>query len=142
MSRKLRQVWRTPEPAAGETIARYRLALVREAVEPFTPPLPDWRDLDATAAFLQQLVSDRPFEVVGALLLDTNHRAIGYVLPYAGTLTRAAVEPRALFAAALLSNARYLLLFHGHPAGDPLFATLGYPQAYTRQRTQLNRKTR
>ena len=108
-----------PEPAAVETIARYRLALVQEAVEPFAPPQDPLRDPEATAAFLHRLLADRPFEAVGALLLNQRHQPLGYVLPYHGTLSRAAVEPRAFLAAALLSNAGALVLFHRHPAGDP-----------------------
>ena len=45
--------------------------------------------------------------------------AIGHQLAYIGTLTRAAVEPRGILTAALLSNAAGILLFHNHPSGDP-----------------------
>jgi DNA repair protein RadC len=68
---------------------------------------------------IRPLVENEPYEVMGALMLDTRHRAIGYEIAYRGTLNRAAVEPRGLLVPALLSNASGLIAFHNHPSGDP-----------------------
>ncbi len=56
---------------------------------------------------------------MGALFLDVRNRLIGESEVYRGTLSRAAVEPRAIFKEALLLSASGFLLFHTHPSGDP-----------------------
>lgn len=38
---------------------------------------------------------------------------------YHGTLSRAAVEPRAILKQGLLRSAAGIILFHTHPSGDP-----------------------
>lgn len=101
-----------------ETIARYRVALVREESTPYEVPQ-NCGDPEAAARFVHQLLSSWDREVMGAILLDTRNRAIGHQLAYIGTLTRAAVEPRGILTAALLSNAAGVILFHNHPSGDP-----------------------
>ncbi|MCG8460738.1 MAG: DNA repair protein RadC [Holophagales bacterium] len=58
-------------------------------------------------------------EVVGALFLDSENRLLGEAEVFRGTLTRAAVEPRAVLREALLYGASGLILFHTHPSGDP-----------------------
>ena len=74
-------------------MARYRLSLVRE-------PNPHYQDPqrcdspEAAVQAIRPLVENEPYEVMGALMLDTRHRAIGYEIAYRGTLNRAAVEPR------------------------------------------------
>jgi DNA repair protein RadC len=101
-----------------ETIARYRVALVREESTPYETP-EHCGDPEAAARFLHRILSSWDREVMGALFLDTRNRAIGHQLAYIGTLTRAAVEPRGILTAALLANAAGVLLFHNHPSGDP-----------------------
>ncbi len=101
-----------------ETIARYRVALVREEATPYETP-EHCGDPAVAARFLHQILSSWDREVMGALFLDTRNRAIGHQLAYIGTLTRAAVEPRGILTAALLANAAGILLFHNHPSGDP-----------------------
>ena len=101
-----------------ETIARYRVALVREEATPYESP-EHCGDPAAAARFLHTILSSWDREVMGALFLDTRNRAIGHQLAYIGTLTRAAVEPRGILTAALLVNAAGILLFHNHPSGDP-----------------------
>lgn len=58
-------------------------------------------------------------EVMGALYLDVRHRLLAVREAYRGTLSRAAVEPRALLKEGLLQGAAALVLFHTHPSGDP-----------------------
>ena len=56
---------------------------------------------------------------MGALLLDARHRLLAETELYRGTLSRAAVEPRAILKEALLRGAAGILVFHTHPSGDP-----------------------
>ncbi len=58
-------------------------------------------------------------EVMGALFVDMRNHLIDESEIFRGTLTRAAVEPRAILREALLVGAAGLLLFHTHPSGDP-----------------------
>jgi DNA repair protein RadC len=101
-----------------KTIARYRVALVREESTPYDVPQ-RCSEPFAAARFLHQLLSSWDREVMGAIFLDIRNRAIGHQLAYIGTLNRAAVEPRGILSAALLANAAGIILFHNHPSGDP-----------------------
>ena len=56
---------------------------------------------------------------MGALFLDVRNRLIGESEAFRGTLSRAAVEPRAIMKEALLRSAKSIILFHTHPSGDP-----------------------
>lgn len=99
------------------SVSRVRLRLVHEpAVEFETASCR--RPADA-AQLIHPLVAGEPQEVVGALLLNGRHWAIGYTVPYRGTPSKAIVEARGLFVPALLTNASALIVFHNHPSGDP-----------------------
>jgi len=79
-------------------------------------------DLDDPVAVAEYLMLRYPpgdQEVMGALYLDVRNRLVGEGDIYRGTLSRAAVEPRAILKAGLLSSASALILFHTHPSGDP-----------------------
>ncbi len=58
-------------------------------------------------------------EVMGALYLDVRNRLIAESDVFRGTLSRAAVEPRAIMKEGLLRSASGIILFHTHPSGDP-----------------------
>lgn len=58
-------------------------------------------------------------EIMGAVYLDTRNCLIAEREVFRGTLSRAAVEPRAILKEALLLDAGAVLLFHTHPSGDP-----------------------
>lgn len=58
-------------------------------------------------------------EVMGALFLDSRNRLVFEREIFRGTLSRTAVEPRAILKEALLRDAAALILFHTHPSGDP-----------------------
>lgn len=58
-------------------------------------------------------------EIMGALFLDVRNQLIYDNEIYRGTLSRALVEPRAIFKEALLRSASAFILFHTHPSGDP-----------------------
>ncbi|QQR72479.1 MAG: DNA repair protein RadC [Holophagales bacterium] len=73
----------------------------------------------AVAGYLSLRYAVRDQEVMGALFLDSRHRLLADRELFRGTLSRAAVEPRALLREGLLLGAGGLILFHTHPSGDP-----------------------
>lgn len=73
----------------------------------------------AVARYLNVRFSIPGQEVMGALYLDTRNRWLDETEIYRGTLSRAAVEPRAVLKEALLRDAAGIILFHTHPSGDP-----------------------
>lgn len=77
------------------------------------------KDPQSVASYLELRYSLKGQEVMGALYLDTRNRLIGETELYRGTLSRAAVEPRAILKQGLLRDAAGLVLFHTHPSGDP-----------------------
>jgi DNA repair protein RadC len=101
-----------------------RLCLVREHV-------PDWTDaarydgrplLDrpaAVARWLHLKHATEPQEVLGCLYLDTRHRLLEHVEHFRGGYDRAAVDPRPILCAGLLSGCGSFLVYHTHPSGDP-----------------------
>jgi DNA repair protein RadC len=102
-----------------ETVSRTRLKLVREEVVEDGGAVVG-ADPAALAAFLwRRLFHDEPREVVAVAFLDGRKRLTGYMAAFAGTLTRAAVEPRQILAAALLYRAPAVVIAHNHPSGSP-----------------------
>ncbi len=74
---------------------------------------------DAVASYLGLRYAQEDQEVMGALYLDVRNRLIAESDIYRGTLSRAAVEPRAILKEGLLHSASGFILFHTHPSGDP-----------------------
>ncbi|MFW6012356.1 MAG: RadC family protein [bacterium] len=73
----------------------------------------------AVSRYLTLRYMRRDQEVMGALYLDTRHRLLHEQECFRGTLSRAAVEPRAILREGLLRGAAGVILFHTHPSGDP-----------------------
>ncbi len=96
---------------------RYRIELVREGTKSYESAS-CCNHPELVATFLVELVRPFAYEAMGVVLLDARHRAIGHVIAYQGTLSRAAVEPRGLLVPALLANAASIVAFHNHPSGD------------------------
>lgn len=71
------------------------------------------------ARYLSLRYLTRDQEVMGSLFLDVRNRLMGECELYRGTLSRAAVEPRAILKEGLLRDAAGFVLFHTHPSGDP-----------------------
>ncbi len=99
-------------------VSRFRLRLERQ--EPLTIRSPfSYQAPGDAAPLLHQLIEGEPYEVLGTLFLDFQHRVMGYNIAYCGTLTRVSAEPRGVLLPALLANAVSIILFHNHPAsGD------------------------
>ena len=62
-------------------------------------------------------------EVMGTLYLNSRHHLIDEQEHYRGTLSRAAVEPRAILRGALECGAAGMVVWHTHPSGDPVPST-------------------
>ena len=70
------------------------------------------------ARYLTLTYGDQNQEVLGALFLNGCYRLLSCREIYRGTLTHAAVEPRAILKEAILAGASVIVLFHTHPSGD------------------------
>jgi DNA repair protein RadC len=105
-----------PAKAAGVLAA---LELARRLARAELPERLPLGHPEAVARYLLLRYSERDQEVMGALFLDVRNRLLGEAELFRGTLSRAAVEPRAVLKRALLSSAAGILLFHTHPSGDP-----------------------
>ncbi len=73
----------------------------------------------AVASYLRLRYCRGGQEVMGAVYLDSRNRLLSDAALFRGTLSRAAVEPRAILKQALLVDAAGVILFHTHPSGDP-----------------------
>lgn len=56
-------------------------------------------------------------EVFGCVWLDAQHRALGWEVLFAGTLTQTSVYPREVVKGALRINAAAVIFAHNHPSG-------------------------
>lgn len=114
---------KAPEAPPAHVWPEVRLCLVSESGKSYKPDRrPPGRPVldkpQCAARYLALRLGREPFEVLGALYLDTRQRLLCYTVLYRGTLDRAAVEPRGILCAGLLANASGILLFHNHPSGD------------------------
>ncbi len=107
------------EQARVVPYSRFRLRLERTAEPDYDQP-PPCRQIGDAARLAHRVVAGEPHEVLGALLLDVQQRAIGHVVAYRGSLDRAHCMPAGIFGPALLANAAQVILFHNHPSGLPL----------------------
>lgn len=68
---------------------------------------------------LQTLLQFHDYEVLALLLLDTDHRVIGFREIFRGALEVACVSSREAVKIALEHNAAAVILVHNHPSVDP-----------------------
>ncbi|CAL62006.1 Putative DNA repair protein RadC-like [Herminiimonas arsenicoxydans] len=68
---------------------------------------------------LRALLQDHPHEVFAILLLDTQHKIIGFHEMFRGTIDSTSVYPREVAKLALEHNAAAVILTHNHPSGEP-----------------------
>lgn len=71
----------------------------------------------AVRDWLRLKLATLPYEVFGALWLDSQNRLIEYDELFRGTLTQTSVYPREVVKQALLRNAGAVVLVHNHPSG-------------------------
>lgn len=106
------------EQARVPAYSRFRLRLERTAEPDYDQP-PRCREIADAARLAHRVVAGEPHEVLGALLLDGQQRAIGHVVAYRGSLDRAHCSPAGIFGPAMLANAAQVILFHNHPSVAP-----------------------
>src|SRR5574343_609350 len=95
-----------------------RLMLVRDASSSTRRHTYVRSSTDAYAAVrpvLESLAQER----FVALLLDQRSKLLSVATVAEGGFSECPVDPKAIFAAALLSGATALILAHNHPSGDP-----------------------
>ena len=105
-------------PALGAYPRWVRVELVREARAGAYRTWTLQEPADA-ALILEPLLRVEPTETFVACLLDTKHRPNAIHRCALGSIDRVPVEPRSVFAAALLTNAAAVIVAHNHPSGDP-----------------------
>jgi DNA repair protein RadC len=64
-------------------------------------------------------IQSEPVEKFGIITLTTKNKIAGIHIISVGTLDNAPVEPREVFKAAILNNAKAIIAFHNHPSGEP-----------------------
>ena len=94
-------------------VGRYRLEVVCEQEDDSDEPLPELKRVSQQAAWLKERIPKTLHEIGGGLYLDFLYRPIGYSL-YTGTMTNTVLEPRQIFAPALLLGAGAVSLWHTH----------------------------
>ena len=67
--------------------------------------------------WLRLKLATLPYEVFGALWLDSQNRLIRYEELFRGTLAQTSVYPREIVKQALAHNAAAVVLVHNHPSG-------------------------
>lgn len=63
-------------------------------------------------------LSSSPDEKFGIISLNSKHRLAGLHLLASGSLNSIYIEPREVFKAALMNNAKAIIAFHNHPSGE------------------------
>lgn len=71
----------------------------------------------AVRDWLRLKLAALPYEVFGALWLDSQNRLVDYDELFRGTLTQTSVYPREVVKQALARNAGAVILVHNHPSG-------------------------
>jgi DNA repair protein RadC len=64
-------------------------------------------------------LNSEPVEKFGIIALNTKNEINGIHIIGTGTINRVTIEPREVFMAAMMNNARSIIAFHNHPSGDP-----------------------
>ena len=110
------------QPGLGPGKLTVILAAVELGRRLIRSEIPDSEPLsrpEVVAQYLALRYTTDAQEVMGSLFLDTRNRLLSEGEIFRGTLSRAAVEPRAILKRGLLLSASGLVLFHTHPSGDP-----------------------
>lgn len=91
-------------------MGRRHLSAVMERGDGFSNPL-------MVKDYLRAELRHQPREVFSMLLLDNQHRLLGYHELFHGTIDGASVYPREVVKLALAHNAAAVILAHNHPSG-------------------------
>lgn len=114
------------DPALAAVAPRLRefadlhAALLRAELEAAPPDRGErFTSVGYARRFAASLVGNRDREIVGALVLTTRLRLLRNVVLAEGTYDRAAVHVREIARLVLDHPTPGLILYHGHPSGDP-----------------------
>jgi len=80
---------------------------------------PEFTSPQQTKDYCHMLLSDKPYEVFGCLMLNNKHQLIEFRELFRGTIDGASVYPREVVKQALVDNAAAVILVHNHPSGNP-----------------------
>jgi len=97
----------------------YHLRLVRDREVCYDDRVQVIKPEDAYKYVLRDYFITRHQEVFTILMLDTSNKVIGIVEVSSGGMAASIVEPRAVFAPAILHNAAAVICAHNHPSGNP-----------------------
>lgn len=64
-------------------------------------------------------LKSEPVERFGIISLNTKNKITGIHIIGSGAIDKIYVEPREVFAVAIMNNAKSIIAFHNHPSGDP-----------------------
>ena len=64
-------------------------------------------------------LKSEPVEKFGIIALNSKHKIVGVHIIGSGTIDKIYIEPRQVYMAALINNAKAIIAFHCHPSGDP-----------------------
>jgi DNA repair protein RadC len=104
-----------------ESINIYTLKQVKENTIPYDIGKHTIRSPETCYKAIQQILDlqSEPVEKFGIFTLTTKNKIAGIRIISIGTLDNALIEPREVFKAAILNNAKSIIVFHNHPSGDP-----------------------
>jgi DNA repair protein RadC len=99
----------------------YTLKQIKESAVPYDIGKHTIRSPKTCYQAIQQILDlqSEPVEKFGIFTLTTKNKIAGIHIISVGTLDNAPVEPREVFKAAILNNAKSIIAFHNHPSGDP-----------------------
>jgi DNA repair protein RadC len=81
---------------------------------------------EKACAFLEDILTESPIELLYVLALDSSNRVLGCSKLATGSVNRAVIYPRLLVSFLLSTNATACLLLHGHPTGQLQFSLEDY----------------
>lgn len=64
-------------------------------------------------------LKSEPVEKFGIISLNTKNEINGIHIISIGTINHGTIDPRDVFMAAMMNNAKSIIAFHNHPSGDP-----------------------
>ena len=85
--------------------------------------LKDCRIISPSVCYkLLQILLDlksEPVEKFGIISLNTKNKITGIHIIGTGSIDKLYIEPREVFMAAMINNAKAIIAFHNHPSGEP-----------------------
>lgn len=119
--KKVSHLARSEDPSPYHLFRSEDDAVVARALEILASrirnPEATFSDPSRVKDYLRLKLHDMPYEVFGAIWLDTQNRVLDHGEVFRGTLSQTSVYPRELVKLALQHNAAAVVLYHNHPSG-------------------------